>query len=548
MSCWEILGIAITTDAATIKKAYASRLKVTRPDEDAEGYQRLRDAYQQALQQSKATPQPAPSESASPAPPPVAEAPEMRAEQFINIVFQHWDIEDQSSLMVFWPELKAKLDRVPLNQISVFSNIAASMVLQYPKLPVEFVEQLGLHFEWKRDFTLARNLGAGRATDLLARLERVSFELGTLRMKRELEQRAAINEAKRNKEAEEQRITDIEQRFANAAAFARLLGSATPNVSKLHAFLAGPCLRQNWNQLTAEHCEVLDIRSEAISQGADLLAQAGRMRSLLSLTIACVAAVLNIILGSGHDYALPLLLVILLSYFFPVGYWHESLKNYLYPQRIADALFTQGVRDPKFARITSVMACFYAMGICLMINKTLPDEAFPIVAIVAVALLLFVSWSAPREANQPDIEITPAIFCLCLTSCWTLGLKGATLVSVSAFWHAWSYAAKKQTWLWSGAIIWLLTSVGLYFYYDGMPIAAIGIGVPWLLSTLYKKESLGYALAAMGVSVIYLPTANSALQMGWTGVVALAWITASAGMRSWSRRMVPQELQLQQAA
>jgi hypothetical protein len=46
---WQELGIAQTADSAVIKSAYASRVKVTRPDEDPDGFQRLRAAYGAAL-------------------------------------------------------------------------------------------------------------------------------------------------------------------------------------------------------------------------------------------------------------------------------------------------------------------------------------------------------------------------------------------------------------------------------------------------------------------------------------------------------------------
>jgi len=50
MTIWQELGIDATVDAAAIKSAYAARLKMTRPDEDPEGFQRLRAAYSAALQ------------------------------------------------------------------------------------------------------------------------------------------------------------------------------------------------------------------------------------------------------------------------------------------------------------------------------------------------------------------------------------------------------------------------------------------------------------------------------------------------------------------
>jgi len=56
------LGIEATTDERAIKRAYASKLKQNRPDENPEGFQRLHEAYQAALQrcQTAATPAPAP--------------------------------------------------------------------------------------------------------------------------------------------------------------------------------------------------------------------------------------------------------------------------------------------------------------------------------------------------------------------------------------------------------------------------------------------------------------------------------------------------------
>jgi hypothetical protein len=49
MSCWTVLGLTADADTRSIKRQYAALLKQTRPDEDAEGFQRLRDAYEQAL-------------------------------------------------------------------------------------------------------------------------------------------------------------------------------------------------------------------------------------------------------------------------------------------------------------------------------------------------------------------------------------------------------------------------------------------------------------------------------------------------------------------
>lgn len=53
MNYWNILGIDPTENNSEIKKAYAQKLKMYHPEEDPEGYQKLREAYDSALKYAR---------------------------------------------------------------------------------------------------------------------------------------------------------------------------------------------------------------------------------------------------------------------------------------------------------------------------------------------------------------------------------------------------------------------------------------------------------------------------------------------------------------
>lgn len=194
---WALLGIEPTTELGAIKKAYALKLKVTRPDDDAEAYQALRGAYERAQQWLKwqqqeaaepafteapaapaeppvptTTPMPALAEAPAPAPAQADVAPAAPSEplpppqpvvqprHLIDELALRWRRSGESALLHEWASARRELDQQPLSRQVEFSAAFAEWVLATPELPDDFLNALNHHFGWLDDFRTERLLGA----------------------------------------------------------------------------------------------------------------------------------------------------------------------------------------------------------------------------------------------------------------------------------------------------------------------------------------------------------------------------------------------------
>lgn len=216
---WQRLGLEPTTDLATIKKAYALKLKVTRPDDDAEAYQALRTAYERVQQWVKWRQQEAAEEAAAPEPvaatpaqvEPEPQAPAdtepppsetlVRPDQLITELTQRWQHSGEPALLHAWAtEARPELDQQPLSRQVEFSAAFAQWVLATPALPDDLLRALNAHFGWLDDFRTERQLGVALANalhDMLdARLRPAQLPPAVLELAEPLRALAALRDTK----------------------------------------------------------------------------------------------------------------------------------------------------------------------------------------------------------------------------------------------------------------------------------------------------------------------------------------------------------------
>lgn len=142
---WSVLGIAPTEDQRAIQKAYATRLRVTRPDEDPRGFQELREARDQAMAERRhlAMAQAADDDEPPVEPPPAEPAPELVKTEAVAR-----DVPRDVGSVVFEPVTPAPVPDVPAADLPEPLVPGADDVEDEPDL-AELLEQVGVAHPWR---------------------------------------------------------------------------------------------------------------------------------------------------------------------------------------------------------------------------------------------------------------------------------------------------------------------------------------------------------------------------------------------------------------
>lgn len=287
---WAVLAIAPTQDARQIKRAYAARLKVVRPDEDAAGFQALREAYEWALAQCDAAParpvvflqvglvapSPVPPSEAGPPAEPAGEeaaaepspdyAPRRSHEQ--RIVYRHTppaaqEVPASVRGAELWRAFRAALPPQDDDDVSADSaaRIEAQLrkALQHPDL-VSFEARDAFELAAQQVCASERAVGALRlACDSVFRWTHTPMPLRPHERQRWL---AATGQA-----AGDRQYQDVQRLARHSAAVRHMLESGPPRISLLRFFVPGYLadVRRFLDQLQTKWPQVLQYRLDGAS-------------------------------------------------------------------------------------------------------------------------------------------------------------------------------------------------------------------------------------------------------------------------------------------
>lgn len=139
-TCWQVLGIEATTDIDAIRQAYLALLPSFHPEIDPQGFKQLREAYENALQETK-----------SPAATVAEEDPDIPGVNYLGEIFRDLLADSKRRFQPqAWQEFIQQINRLSISQVEKARWLLCDIAMQTFPVSYTCMNLLSQRLSWEK--------------------------------------------------------------------------------------------------------------------------------------------------------------------------------------------------------------------------------------------------------------------------------------------------------------------------------------------------------------------------------------------------------------
>lgn len=139
-TCWQVLGIEATTDIDAIRQAYLALLPSFHPEIDPQGFKQLREAYENALQETK-----------SPAATVAEEDPDIPGVNYLGEIFRDLLADSKRRFQPqAWQEFIQQINRLSISQVEKARWVICDIAMQTFPVSYTCMNLLSQRLSWEK--------------------------------------------------------------------------------------------------------------------------------------------------------------------------------------------------------------------------------------------------------------------------------------------------------------------------------------------------------------------------------------------------------------